>query len=181
MAEFFVDDPTGSNAVLKPVLGGGEMNLKATLGNLSSTVKIVSSPRSQLTERERWLNLYLDTIEERNDTWWNDDLDLDTLSNLQEFNIGTHPRMMDTDGDGLTDAEETIASTNPLSRDTDGDGLWDLDEMLNNTNPLHSDTDRDGITDFEELQMGLDPTVENSLVSFQGSYMRMVNSMVIYI
>ena len=68
LAEFFVDDPTGSNAVLKTVLGGGEMNLKATLGTLSSTVKIVSSPRSQLTERERWLNLYLDTIEERNDT-----------------------------------------------------------------------------------------------------------------
>ena len=172
-ANFMIEDSGGSDAVLQSVLGGGEIRLQAKLGTLFSSVRVYASQRTQLTEEEKWLDLYLDTIEERNASWWNDDLDLDGLSNLNEFNIGTHPNMADTDGDGLTDFNETDPTTeyqtNPLSRDTDGDGLFDGNESIIGTNPLISDTDRDGYTDYEEvMSSNLDPLLEDSLVNLSG-------------
>jgi hypothetical protein len=171
-ANFTIEDIGGSNAVLQAVLGGGEIVLQATLGTLSSRVRVLASKRTELTEEEKWLDLFLDTIEDRNASWWNDlqyDLDLDGLTNLNEFNIGTHPSMADTDGDGLTDFNETTVRTNPLSRDTDGDGLFDGNESIIGTNPLHPDTDRDGYTDYEEyISPNLDPLNPDSLVNLSG-------------
>lgn len=69
------------------------------------------------------------------------DVDGDTLSNLQEFRLGTDPRNADTDGDTLADGEETILGN---------DGFL--------TNPLLADTDGDGFRDGLEVQTGSDPT-----------------------
>lgn len=64
------------------------------------------------------------------------DMDGDDLSNIQEINLGTSPRL----------------------KDTDNDDLWDNDEiLLYNTDPLIPDTDEDGISDGNEIAMGLDP------------------------
>ena len=43
-----------------------------------------------------------------------EDPDGDGLSNLQEFQHGTDPRLGDTDGDGQSDWVETVAGTDPL-------------------------------------------------------------------
>ncbi len=58
------------------------------------------------------------------------DLDNDGLANESEFDLGTAPDGMDSDGDGLADGEETLAGadgfvTDPLASDTDGDGMPD--------------------------------------------------------
>ena len=82
-----------------------------------------------------------------------DDTDLDGLSNLDEFAIGTHPNEFDTDGDGLADGDEvSFYGTNPLIADTDGDGLSDGDEAnIYFTNPLVADSDGDGLNDGIEV------------------------------
>jgi len=104
------------------------------------------------------------------------DPDADTLTNAQEFLIGTNPRNADTDGDGLRDDRETRTGvwvsandtgTNPLNRDTDGDGLVDGAETntgvfvnSNNTgtNPHVVDTDGDTFSDGLEVSQGSNPT-----------------------
>jgi hypothetical protein len=170
---FEIDDPAGSDAILKPILGGGEMKLNATAGTLTATVRIYASQRTQLTREENWLNLYFDTIEERNATWWGSDIDADGLTNLEEFTIGSHPEKADTDGDGMSDSAEINASalyqTNPLSRDTDGDGLMDGNESVLGTNPLLADTDGDGVGDYDEfLDQELDPLSKDLLLVLSG-------------
>lgn len=42
------------------------------------------------------------------------DLDLDGLSNYEEYLLNTKPNLSDTDGDGFSDKEEVDAGTNPL-------------------------------------------------------------------
>jgi len=42
------------------------------------------------------------------------DKDMDGLTNLQEYQIGTNPGNPDTDGDGKSDADEFNAGSNPL-------------------------------------------------------------------
>ena len=42
------------------------------------------------------------------------DLDLDGLTNLEEFLLGTYPNRSDSDGDGYSDFEEIEAGTDPL-------------------------------------------------------------------
>ena len=170
---FKIDDPAGSDAILKPILGGGEMKLNATAGTLTATVRIYASQRTQLTREENWLNLYFDTIEERDATWWGSDIDADGLTNLEEFTIGSHPEKADTDGDGMSDSAEINASalyqTNPLSRDTDGDGLMDGNESVLGTNPLLADTDGDGVGDYDEfLDQELDPLSKDLLLVLSG-------------
>jgi uncharacterized protein (DUF1800 family) len=86
------------------------------------------------------------------------DSDGDGLTNLQEFQRGSHPRHADTDGDGLSDSTESIA--NALNADSDGDGLSDSAEVNAPmpTNPNLADTDGDGVNDREEIARGTDPT-----------------------
>jgi len=44
----------------------------------------------------------------------NEDPDLDTLTNLEEYNYGTDPLEADTDGDGFGDGVEIDEGTDPL-------------------------------------------------------------------
>ncbi len=46
------------------------------------------------------------------------DLNFDGLSNLKNFQLGTDPLLVDTDGDGFSDLEEYIAGTDPLDPDS---------------------------------------------------------------
>jgi hypothetical protein len=64
------------------------------------------------------------------------DADHDSLTNLQEYQLGTDLRNPDTDGDGLNDGqEEMVHHTSPLLADTDGDGIPDGIEIKTGTDP----------------------------------------------
>ncbi len=83
----------------------------------------------------------------------NADPDRDGLTNAEEKQLGTNPRVADTDGDGLSDGDEVFKyKTNPLKADSDGDGLSDGDEVLKyHTDPNKADTDGDGLNDGDEV------------------------------
>ena len=178
--QFVIMDENGTGAILKPVLGGGLLTLEAnmTFGGetLLAQVEVKASERFRLSDREHWLNLYVDSLAEKDSVWWQGDSDGDTLSNEEEFTIGTHPFVSDTDGDGLDDANETTGNliagkrvvTNPLLYDTDGDGLSDINETMGQTHPGLVDTDRDGLTDWEEYELGLDPTTDDPTATIGG-------------
>lgn len=81
------------------------------------------------------------------------DPDHDGLTNSEEKQLGTNPKVADTDGDGLSDGDEVKKySTNPLKADSDGDGLSDGDEVLKyHTDPMKLDSDGDGLSDGDEV------------------------------
>ena len=89
------------------------------------------------------------------------DPDKDGLSNKIEKELGTDPKMADTDGDGLSDgAEVNQYKTDPAKADTDGDGLSDGDEInKDKTDPVKSDTDGGGVADGAEVKLGTNPLV----------------------
>jgi PKD repeat protein len=65
------------------------------------------------------------------------DTDQDGLSDLEELQIGTNPRMIDTDLDGLDDyAEVKVYKSDPTKRDTDGDGYDDGLEVKSGYSPV---------------------------------------------
>ncbi|MDH5763134.1 MAG: Ig-like domain-containing protein [Nitrospinota bacterium] len=90
------------------------------------------------------------------------DFDLDGLTNLEEFILGTSIFNPDTDGDGLTDSEEGALGSNPLLADGDGDGLTDLEEQNLGTNFNLADTDGDGLLDGVEVAILLNPLSTDS-------------------
>jgi hypothetical protein len=92
------------------------------------------------------------------------DPDADGLTNLQEFNANTNPKVADTDGDGLNDgAEINTHHTDPARADSDADGLSDGAEVnTHHSNPLALDTDSDGFSDGLEVTLGTDPANASS-------------------
>ncbi|MGK0189240.1 MAG: hypothetical protein ACI9R3_005057, partial [Verrucomicrobiales bacterium] len=97
------------------------------------------------------------------------DPDGDTLTNLEEFELGTKPQLADTDDDGLNDNVEDkggvfvsadMTGSHPLRPDTDGDTLTDGDEVAANpfiSDPNKKDTDGDSLSD--ELEVAANPFV----------------------
>ena len=85
------------------------------------------------------------------------DLDGDGLSNFEEFELGSNPRVEDTDGDGLLDGDELDLGTSLTTADSDGDGLNDGEEATLGTDPLLVDSDGDSIQDNLEIVLGTNP------------------------
>jgi hypothetical protein len=138
-----IDLARGNSARLSPVLGGKlylDANITTPSGQvLKARTQVFASTRNILTEEEKWLDLYFDSIKSRDSTWWESDLDDDNLTNSEEKVYGTHPNINDTDGDGLSDGLE-IKGPDFVSNTTDD----------YNTNPHQADTDGDGLTDYSE-------------------------------
>lgn len=80
-----------------------------------------------------------------------EDLDNDTLTNLEEVAFGSSPLSKDTDFDELDDNQEKQLGTNPMELDTDSDQLNDAREIERGTNPLIPDTNGNGILDGDEI------------------------------
>lgn len=98
--------------------------------------------------------------------------DGDTLSSLQEFAAGTHPKLRDTDADGVPDNLELALGTHPARPDTDNDGLSDGVEVNEPpvSSPLLTDSDGDGAPDAWERRVGSNPTNALSTpTSFRGA------------
>ena len=68
------------------------------------------------------------------------DLDDDGLSNLEEYQDGTKPNSVDTDGDGIPDGWEVQYGLDPLDvtdggQDADHDGVLNAEEFANGSDP----------------------------------------------
>jgi hypothetical protein len=93
------------------------------------------------------------------------DLDGDTLTNLQEYQLGTDPNDPDSDADALPDAWEVMYYLNPNSAagedgnagDPDADGVTNFVEWQYGSNPRNPDTDGDGTNDGDEINQGSNP------------------------
>ena len=114
------------------------------------------------------------------------DPDFDTLTNAQEFILGTNPTSDDSDDDGLKDNVEdgggiyvsaSQTGTSPILDDTDRDGLIDgnevptevfVDANQSGTDPNKVDTDEDGLEDGEEVLLGRNPTIIDVIVPAPG-------------
>ena len=93
------------------------------------------------------------------------DWEPDGLTNVQEFNKDTNPKVADTDGDDLNDGPEfNLHTTDPADADSDDDGLDDGAEVnTHHTNPNLADTDQDGLPDGAEISIhNTDPTEPDS-------------------
>ena len=87
------------------------------------------------------------------------DADDDTLTDLQEYQLGTDPNKTDTDGDGWSDDREVnVEGTSATNADSDLDGINDDQEATYLTDPLKGDSDGDGALDGDEVAAGTDPT-----------------------
>ena len=98
------------------------------------------------------------------------DADGDGLTNGEEKDLGTDPKVADTDGDGLDDGEEVDLGLDPAAADSDGDGLDDSEELDLGTEPLEADTDGDGVSDGDEVAGGSSPLYEYA-VPYTGGYL----------
>lgn len=106
--------------------------------------------------------------------WWEDgngldkadasdallDADADSLSNIEEYALGTDPQSNDSDADGLSDdAEVNTHNTDPLNSDSDRDGLSDSAEVnTHGSDPTLADSDGDFMPDAYEVANGLNAT-----------------------
>ena len=94
--------------------------------------------------------------------------DADSLTNIQEQDLGTNPNLADTDADGLNDDIEFTGTTDPTHPDTDADGLLDgvetntgvyISPANTGTNPNNNDSDGDSFFDGLEVTLGFNPLV----------------------
>lgn len=89
------------------------------------------------------------------------DLDVDDLTNLQEFRLHLLPRRADTDRDGMSDGWEVLQRFDPHlddgALDADGDGLSNLGEFRSRTNPHLADSDGDSMPDGWEVTYKTNP------------------------
>ena len=100
------------------------------------------------------------------------DTDSDGLTNLQEYQYGTHPRDADTDGDKAIDGWEVANNFDPLNPldgvdpagDEDGDGLTNLEELALGTDINNPDTDGDNMGDGDEVAIGRNPLVNEPVL-----------------
>lgn len=80
----------------------------------------------------------------------------------------TVPLTPDADKDGLTDQRERELGTNPRLADTDGDQAGDYDEVeVYASDPKKQDTDGDGFPDGEEVATGNNPNGPGTLRNLQ--------------
>ncbi|MHA2425065.1 MAG: M28 family peptidase, partial [Candidatus Thorarchaeota archaeon] len=100
-----------------------------------------------------------------------EDVDGDTLTDLEELDYGTSPYLRDTDLDALDDDFEIALGTDPTSDDSDGDGASDYDEFIWGSSLLSNDTDGDLIGDGLEATLGTDPTSEDTDRDGLGDYL----------
>lgn len=123
----------------------------------SGSLKVIVTDTDADGIPDWWMTLYFGhpTGQSGDQSLAGDNPDDDGLTNLQEYQIGTKPKVADTDNDGLNDgAEVNTYLSNPLLADTDGDGLNDGDEVNTYlTSPLLADTDADGLSDGAELNI----------------------------
>jgi len=93
------------------------------------------------------------------------DPDKDSLVNYLEYQFGTDPTVVDSDGDGFGDGEEVRTGFNPMGEgrtDIDKDGIPDWWEQANGLNKKNAfdgllDADRDGLSNKDEFFYGFDP------------------------
>jgi len=168
----------GGNAISRELTGGESLSLTVlggTLGRVSaSTIVPVNDRRGELEiipPGVLQLASIVDTDGDGIPDWYeiehglnvtvNDasaDADLDTLTNLQEYQLGTDVNSQDTDNDGWSDDREVnTEGTSAISADTDQDGITDDQEAQSNTDPLNADSDGDGSLDGEEVAASTDP------------------------
>lgn len=91
-----------------------------------------------------------------------EDFDHDTLTNIQELEIGSSPIDVDSDDDKLLDKEELAFGTSLIDPDTDHDGISDYDEVKLGLSPLTPDDVNGKITTSfcaDEIIPDYDPAV----------------------
>lgn len=129
--------------------------------NVYGTNPLSTDSDSDLMPDDFEINYNLDPL---NVTDAADDIDIDDLTNLEEYNAGTNPRIDDTDDDTLLDGTEVkVHFTDPLDEDSDNDQLNDGFEVKWGLNPLvaddpYADPDEDGLTNIDESLLWTDPT-----------------------
>ena len=86
---------------------------------------------------------------------------------MQYFKTLSRDGTQDFDNDGLSDLEEYQHKTNPKLKDTDGDGMPDGWEVTYSLDPLvkdaYDDNDGDGFTNYQEYKSGTDPGNRDSM------------------
>jgi len=80
--------------------------------------------------------------------------DPDSLNNLQEYQWGYDPTLLDSNGNNVPDGYED----NVTAEGSGGDGLADLMEAVFGTNPLTYDIGWKTDTDGDGIPNSLDPT-----------------------
>jgi hypothetical protein len=179
--------PTDFTEIILGAAGDGTASIRGTLDDFAIFASALDPIHiAALAKGDVPLTLDKDTDGDGIPDWWEDDnglvksdkadaaldRDSDGLTNLQEFQKGSNPKIADTDGDGLKDGAETgtgvfVSATNtgtsPLIADSDGDGLSDgvetntkifVNPTNTGTNPVVKDTDGDTFTDGAEVLLG---------------------------
>ena len=90
-------------------------------------------------------------------------MDMDMLTNLQEFTLGTNPNLADSDFDGVADGHDRWPLDPRRAFDHDFDGLpngWEQARGLNPNMPADAaaDMDFDGLTNLQEYELGSEIT-----------------------